>query len=307
MEAVKQETSTEDLTSVENTILSLLDSFPQGVGDNVLISNMPRVEPRTRAQAINKLLVESKIDLFKSKEGLLYKKKVPSKAATISGDQEEKIVFRIIEQAGNLGSWVRDIRAKSNLGQGQLTKVLKVLEGKKLIKAVKSVSATKKKVYMLYNLEPDHSVTGGAWYSDQDFETEFVEILNQQCFRFLEAKLTASQVTAATSGPIAAKNGSMCSSDEVARYIMDLGISKVALKLEDIQSILNTIVLDGKAEKCESMEGGPPLYRAVQPLLSSAGLARCPCGVCPVVHRCGATGSVTPSTCSYFKDWLEIF
>ena len=36
---------------------------------------------------------------------------------------------------------------------------------------------------MLYNLEPDHSVTGGAWYSDQDFETEFVEILNQQCYR----------------------------------------------------------------------------------------------------------------------------
>ena len=29
---------------------------------------------------------------------------------------------------------------------------------------------------MLFNLEPDHSVTGGAWYSDQDFETEFVVI-----------------------------------------------------------------------------------------------------------------------------------
>ena len=36
---------------------------------------------------------------------------------------------------------------------------------------------------MLYNLEPDHSVTGGAWYSDQDFESEFVEILNQQAYR----------------------------------------------------------------------------------------------------------------------------
>ena len=33
---------------------------------------------------------------------------------------------------------------------------------------------------MLYHLEPDRSVTGGAWYSDQDFESEFVDILNQQ-------------------------------------------------------------------------------------------------------------------------------
>ena len=121
----------------------------------------------SRARAINKLLVDGKIDLFKSKDGLLYRPKAPSKAASISGDQEEKIVFTIIEKAGNLGSWIRDIRGQSNLGQTQLTKVLKTLEGRKLIKVVKTVNATKKKVYMLYNLEPDHSVTGGAWYSEQ--------------------------------------------------------------------------------------------------------------------------------------------
>ena len=49
--------------------------------------------------------------------------------------------------------------------------------------------ASKKKVYMLYNLEPDRSVTGGAWYSDQDFESEFVEVLNQQCFKYLEQRV----------------------------------------------------------------------------------------------------------------------
>jgi hypothetical protein len=44
---------------------------------------------------------------------------------------------------------------------------------------------------MLYNLQPDRSVTGGAWYSDQDFESEFVEVLNQQCFKFLQSKVRA--------------------------------------------------------------------------------------------------------------------
>jgi len=143
---VKMET---DVVSVEAQIIELVTSFPQGVGDKVLIANMPYVDPKARAQAINKLLVEEKIDLFKSSDGLLYRLKSPSKAATISGDQEEKIVFRIVENAGNLGSWIRDIRAKSNLGQTQLTKVLKSLEAKRLIKAVKSVNATKKKVRIL--------------------------------------------------------------------------------------------------------------------------------------------------------------
>ena len=49
--------------------------------------------------------------------------------------------------------------------------------------------ASRKKVYMLFNLEPDITVTGGAWYSDQDFESEFVEVLNQQCYKYLEQKV----------------------------------------------------------------------------------------------------------------------
>ena len=37
---------------------------------------------------------------------------------------------------------------------------MKSLEAKKLVKSVKSVNANKKKVYMLYDLEPDNSITG---------------------------------------------------------------------------------------------------------------------------------------------------
>jgi len=290
--------------SVEEKILELVSEFPQGVTDKILLANMPSVDPRARAQAINKLLVGEKIDLFKGNEGLVYRKKEPSKAGSIAGDQEEKIVFKIIENSGNVGVWIRDIRAKSNLGQTQLNKVLKSLETKRLIKSVKSVNATKKKVYMLFNLQPDQSVTGGAWYSENDFESEFVEILNQQCYRFLYQRLESSKANHV--GPIAVKNASMASVGEVAKFISDLGISKVTLKDGDIESILQTIVYDGKAEKCESMDGSA-LYRAVPPLIPSAGLSRCPCGVCPIIRKCGDQGSVTPATCQYFTDWLQEF
>ena len=79
----------------------------------------------------------------------------------------------------------------------QVTKILRTLESKKLIKSVNSVQVPKKKVYMLSELTPDESVTGGAWYSDQDFESEFVEILNDHCYKFLEQKVCCVFIYAA--------------------------------------------------------------------------------------------------------------
>ena len=318
---VKSEDSKDDATIV-NKIIELVTEFPQGVSDKVLIANMPTVDPKARAMVINKLLMAEKIDLFNGKDGLLYRKREPSKAGSIAGDQEEKVVYKIIEGAGNIGVWIRDIRAKSNLGQTQLNKVLKSLETKNLIKSVKSVNASKKKVcliifidmrrfnvpsiqvYMLFNLQPDQSVTGGAWYSENDFESEFVEVLNQQCYRMLYQRLESAQAN--HSSPLAVKTASMATVGEVAKFVSDLGISKVSLKEADIEKILRTVVYDGKAEKCESLDG-KTLYRAVKPLFPSAGISRCPCGVCPLIKKCGDVGDVTPLKCQYFRDWLDEF
>ena len=43
------------------------------------------------------------------------------------------------------------------------------------------LQAAKKKMYMLYDLEPDQSLTGGPLYNDQDFEAEFIETLEKLC------------------------------------------------------------------------------------------------------------------------------
>jgi DNA-directed RNA polymerase III subunit RPC6 len=42
---------------------------------------------------------------------------------------------------------------------------------------------------MLYDLEPDRSVTGGAFYCDQEFESEFVDVLTNQSYQFLYNKV----------------------------------------------------------------------------------------------------------------------
>lgn len=301
--STEQDADTNSTELMQQRIIALAQARPKGISDKDLTNELPDLQPLQRAQIINKLLSEGHIDLFKQGGSLLYRLKDPSKAKVAKGaDNEEKIVYTIIEEAGNKGIWIRDIRFKSNLMPTQLNKILKSLETKKFIKAVKSVAASKKKVYMLYNLEPDTSVTGGAWYQDQDFEAEFVDVLNQQCYRFLEKK--KEQMNCCRDGPIMARNVTFASSKEVWKFISDLGISKVKLSVEDLEMILNTLVYDGKVERNISSDGNI-LYRAVEPLLSPPGLIKSTCGVCPVRKNCCDLGDVTPTKCQYLTEWLE--
>lgn len=81
-----------------------------------------------------------------------------NKHAIKGADNEEKVVYNLIEEAGNKGIWIRDIRIRSNLANTQLTKVLKNLESKKVIKAVKCVNVSKfnfksTKIYLILNLQ----------------------------------------------------------------------------------------------------------------------------------------------------------
>ncbi|XP_019371688.1 PREDICTED: DNA-directed RNA polymerase III subunit RPC6 isoform X3 [Gavialis gangeticus] len=277
MAEVKVKPEVPDPLDVENRIIELCHQFPHGITDQVIQNEMPHTDAQQRAMAINRLLSMGQLDLLRSNAGLLYRIKDSQNASKMKGsDNQEKLVYQIIEDAGNKGIWSRDIRYKSNLPLTEINKILKNLESKKLIKAVKSVAASKKKVYMLYNLQPDRSVTGGAWYSDQDFESEFVEVLNQQCFKFLQ--------------------------------------SKVELSMEDIETILNTLIYDGKVEMTiiaakegtvGSVDGQMKLYRAVNPIIQPTGLVRTPCGLCPVFDDCHEGGEISPSNCIYMTEWLE--
>lgn len=305
---VREEPTDSDL---ETRIIELCQEQPDGITDSIIMKDVPQCTPQQRVTAINTLLSTGKIDLLRSGNKLIYKLKNPE-AASLSkgGDQQEKVIYQIIKEAENKGIWIRDIRYKSNLLLTQVNKILKNMESKKLIKAVKSVAASKKKVYMLYDVEPAQSVTGGAWYSDQDFESEFVEVLNQQCFKFLEQRAMIARDT--KSDPIAQRNASFTPLHDVWKFISELGISKVKLTREDIETILNTLIYDGKCERSivasaggSGDSGKVQLYRAINPLVETTGLMRMPCGSCPVFDKCYEGGLVSPSICVYMKEWLE--
>lgn len=79
---------------------------------------------------------------------------------------------------------------------------------------------------------------------------------------------------------------------------------QVNLDVEDVITILNTLVYDGKAES-NVYPDGHRVYRAIEPLLHPPGLVQVPCGVCPLIHKCYSTGLITPKNCTYMSEWLE--
>lgn len=289
-------------SEINEKFLELLKSKKDGISNEDIKTNLSDFAPEVRVAALNELIKANRIDLLKKGSTLIYKLK-DVKATSVEMDNDEAVIYNIIEAGGNTGIWVKDIRTKSNLAMQPLSKILKNMETRKLIKAVKSVNASKKKVYMLYDVEPARSITGGAWYQDSDFETEFVDVLNTQCLRFLSERKKAAQKLE-SQGPQAVAMKSICTVKEVHTYIKELQISKIELNEDDLEDILKTVVYDGKAQRIVKPEG--VYYRAVETLLPPEGIVQSPCGICPVINKCsGDIGNITPKTCLYMKEWLE--
>ena len=71
--------------------------------------------------------------------------------------------------------------------------------------------------------------------------------------------------------------------------IIKLHVLQVQLSKEDIETILNTLIYDGKVERSlvagqgtSEGDGYVKLYRSVNQLIPTTGLMRMPCGACPV-------------------------
>jgi len=154
--SIATESSQFDPVNLESEIIQLCLQYPNGVSDKILENSFRSVTMQQRVSALNRLLSLNKIDLLKSTTDagtFLYRIRDTSNATSSSisiggsaTDQMERVVYQLVKESGSSGIWMRDIRTKTKLSQTILNKTLKSLESKKLIKAVKSVHASKKKV-----------------------------------------------------------------------------------------------------------------------------------------------------------------
>ena len=182
----------------EAAILEQCRLHPEGIPDQDLAQKISHIPVNDRAQAINSLLSSRKLQIYKDGDTIVYRMVMQEEAVKFRGlASEDLLVYQIIQQSGNSGIWTKELKQRSNLAQAQITKIFKSLESRKLIKAVKSVSQQNRKVYMLYELEPSREITGGAWYTEHEYDAEFINVLREQCEKFIvgQGKVTLDQVS----------------------------------------------------------------------------------------------------------------
>ena len=76
-----------------------------------------------------------------------------------------------------MGIWKRDLGNQLNIDKKELTKRLSSMEKRKLIKKISSnVDGNMKIRFILFGIEPDSSITGGAFVDGDRFDKELVEV-----------------------------------------------------------------------------------------------------------------------------------
>lgn len=275
---------------LEEAILDLCRNNPDGLQDADLENELLGVSVADRAIAINSLLGKRRLELFRLGDKLVYKEVKAEDVAKLKGlSQEDLLVYQLIKNADTVGIWTKDLRMKSNLNQMQMAKVLKTLEMRKLIKAVKSVASKNRKVYMLFELEPSKELTGGAWYTEQEFDAEFIEVLRDHCLKFI---LHKGRVTL----------------EEICDFVSATGMSKVELRPDDVLQVVNTLVFDGMIDAVEELtvDNDEEVFYVSTTLKipERSAFTSIPCGVCPVFHDCREDGLISPATCVYYNEWL---
>ncbi|KAK9830943.1 hypothetical protein WJX81_000452 [Elliptochloris bilobata] len=202
--------------------------------------------------------------------------------------KEDHLVLQELKAAGSKGMWTKTLRRNTNLAPALVARALKNLETRQLVKSIKGVQNATKKLYMLAELEPAKELTGGAWYTDQNFDLEFFSVLQRA------SRMCIGETRLATL-------------DDVASYLRDKQITNVELRDEDVLSVLRTLEYERAIECRRGLgEDDEDVFREERlPLPERHAATAFPCGICPVIGDCVDDGPVSPATCPYWKQYLD--
>ncbi|KAI8806598.1 RNA polymerase Rpc34 [Cladochytrium replicatum] len=192
----------------------------------------------------NRLAEKKMLDFVTFSDGSLgFRGRQAEEVTRIRGlDASETMIYQHIKNAGNKGLWSRDIKNRCGLHTQVVNKAIKTLETKNLIKSVKSIKNPTRKIYMLFNLEPSIELTGGAWYTDQELDVEFIRQLTTTCYKYIYAKSYPSMVNDAI---FPATYSRYPTAREIQSYIKNAGITNIELSTEEIQQLLDLLEFDG--------------------------------------------------------------
>ncbi|MCO5585526.1 hypothetical protein L7F22_039459 [Adiantum nelumboides] len=214
-------------------------------------------------KSINSLLSKSLLSAQQDHNGgLQFIAFSKSEASTMGQlDHDESIIFSFIRVAGNEGIWTKQLKLRANLHQTVMQRCLKSLESKGLIKAVKSVKFPTRKIYMLSSLTPSVELSGGPWYTDNELDTVFIDQLCTVLYQFIASKTwpgKRGESRDPSDRPIypASHINSLPTASTCLQFLKKSNITDTDLQVENVQSLLDVLVYDGKVEKIPHFRRG---------------------------------------------------
>lgn len=143
----------------------------------------------TLGKTLNSLLGRRLLEIMQLNGTLSYRA-VAQNEARLMGDMhgDEAMIYGYIKDAGDEGIWSKHLKLRTNLHITVITRTLKLLESKSLVKSVTSVQYPTRRIYMLYDLTPSIEVSGGPWFTDSELDVEFVQSLSNAIERYLKRK-----------------------------------------------------------------------------------------------------------------------
>lgn len=214
-------------------------------------------------KSINSLLSKSLLSAQQDHNGALQFIAFSKSDASTMGqlDHDEGIIYSFIRVAGNEGIWTKQLKLRANLHQTVMQRCLKSLESKGLIKAVKSVKFPTRKIYMLSSLTPSVELSGGPWYTDNELDTVFIDQLCTVLYQFIASKTWPGKRDESrdpSDRPIypASHINSLPTASTCLHFLKNANITDTDLQVENVQSLLDVLVYDGKVEKIPHFRRG---------------------------------------------------
>lgn len=223
--------------------------------------------------------------------------RLPQKRKLPPLPDNEKKLYDLIWSKESLGIWTADMKKETGLTNNAVTKAIKSLQSKNLIKDVVNIHNKAKKIFMAVEFEPSKEISGGSWYSEGSLDLEFITVLRDQCRMHVETLKVATL-------------------ENVWQFIRDSGVFTIECTMQQIKEIMIAMILDKELEELTStgngdfshIQAGRKCYRSLRGRdgPKAGSFSSVPCGICPRVNECSPDGIISPKTCVYYKKWLGI-
>lgn len=153
------------MESLEAQTLKILSSNREGISDDTLKAKLKNVSDSDRMEVLNSLIEKSRLEVSATPDNDIIYKYISEEDALKLREltEEEKAIYSYINDSGNKGLWITDIKKKvGHAMAASASKIVKRLEKKGFIKSVPTVKAKNRKVWMVVGVEPSNDVTGGV-------------------------------------------------------------------------------------------------------------------------------------------------